>query len=164
MWDIEGRLLDTRPFATSNPERTEIGPNEPIHEIALRVTIDRDLLIHDVEARMAQGAFRACADIENAYRAIVGMNLGSGFSRNVNRLFKGTSGCPHLNELLRSIAATAHQGFWADITRMRGTQPSNNAWWEETPPAVDGCHALRRDGSVVRVRFPRLVEAPSPSA
>src|SRR6478672_9396455 len=49
MWDIEGHLVDTKPFnyALSSGVRQA---GQPVHDMWLRVTIDRDFVVRDIEA------------------------------------------------------------------------------------------------------------------
>ena len=51
LWDIEGRIVDTKPYAFSNKDRGgEIKADEPLHDMSIRLTIDTDLKVHDAEA------------------------------------------------------------------------------------------------------------------
>ena len=51
LWDIEGRLVDIKTYTFHNNERGEVPPGEPVHEMWIRLTVDDDLKIHDVEAK-----------------------------------------------------------------------------------------------------------------
>ncbi|MCB1868104.1 MAG: DUF2889 domain-containing protein, partial [Gammaproteobacteria bacterium] len=51
LWDIEAKLVDTKPFRFENRlggRTTEA--DEPIHGMLLRVTLDLDLVIHEIDA------------------------------------------------------------------------------------------------------------------
>ncbi len=51
LWDIEGHLVDTKTYAFDNRFRGEVAPGMPVHEMWLRVTVDDDLRIKDVEGQ-----------------------------------------------------------------------------------------------------------------
>jgi hypothetical protein len=50
LWDIEGRLVDTKSYPFENSLRGEIPPGEPLHEMWLRLTVDDALLVRDAVA------------------------------------------------------------------------------------------------------------------
>ncbi len=152
--DIEGVLVDIKPFKVVLPERGEIQSGEPIHEMELRITIDRGLLIHDVAATTVSGPYSVCGAINESYRQLIGLRIGSGFTGVVKRLFRTTLGCSHITELLPSIATTAYQAIWGE-----GIPTSTDTTTEadrtgEMPSYLGGCHALRIDGEFVKRHFP----------
>ena len=62
----------------------------------------------------------------------------------------GIRGCTHLVELLWPLATAAYQTIYPVLARER---PARD---EDRPPGhLDSCHALARDGEVVRAHHPR---------
>jgi hypothetical protein len=53
LWDIEGRLTDTKTYDFPNEYRGSIGAGEALHDMWLRLTIDEDFKVHDVEAAIS---------------------------------------------------------------------------------------------------------------
>lgn len=49
LWDIDARITDTKPRVVELASGQR-GPNEPIHDLWLRITIDTQLNIVDAEA------------------------------------------------------------------------------------------------------------------
>jgi hypothetical protein len=49
LWDIEGRLTDTKTYAFPNEWRGEIASGEPIHDMWIRLTVDDDFVVRDIE-------------------------------------------------------------------------------------------------------------------
>ena len=45
LWDIEGRMTDTKTYGFPNEWRGEIKADEPIHDMWLRLTLDDDLVV-----------------------------------------------------------------------------------------------------------------------
>jgi len=79
LWDIEAHLSDvkTTPHSRHHGGR-ERKPGEPVHDMWLRVTIDLDMKIHEVEARTDEGPYPICGDITPNFRALAGLTIGPG--------------------------------------------------------------------------------------
>src|SRR3546814_6328924 len=58
LWDIEGRIVDTKAYPFANQDRGEIPPGEALHDMSLRLTIDEDFKVHDIEAVTDYSPFR----------------------------------------------------------------------------------------------------------
>ncbi len=81
--------------------------------MGLRITVNRDLIIREVEALTAHGPSPECKDIADTYRQLLGLRITAGFSSEVKRLFGGRFGCTHLTDLIGPLATTAMQTLWA---------------------------------------------------
>lgn len=152
LWDIEGELIDTKPFELSLPERGLIEAGEPIHRMTLRLAVDLRLVIHEAEACMYSTPYRVCPGITSAYTQLAGMQIGPGFVLSARKRLRRVSGCTHLTELIGHVATVAYQTLW---DRMDNPDGGN----EENKPAeyaFDGCHALDRSGELVRRLFPEF--------
>ena len=53
LWDIEARIVDTKPFAYREPFRGLREVGDPVHDMAVRLTIDNDMVVRDIEVRSA---------------------------------------------------------------------------------------------------------------
>ena len=79
LWDIEACLIDTKQRAYNNPERGDIPPGEPIHEMYIRVTIDLDMEIHDVESTTPYTPFATCLGASPNMKKLIGLKIGAGW-------------------------------------------------------------------------------------
>lgn len=157
LYEIEATLTDVKAYPVFVGDRDRIEPGEPFHEMYLRLVIDADLDIREVVARTARAPYGICGDIASRYARLVGLNLGAGFMKQARAIVGGTSGCTHLTELLGPAATTAIQAVWH--VRDRLDEPVSErapklAPATQCPPELDHCHALRRDGDVVRRYHP----------
>jgi hypothetical protein len=163
-WDIEACLTDHKPRDVTLA--TGVRPKGlPIHELWLRITIDRKLTVVDAEASSDWVPYPGhCEDANPAYRALIGLNLLDDFRRNVRRLLAGTAGCTHLTELCSILPTAAIQAFAGEVwnTRDSGSTVSGEAGGESASQFASGapfqlgrCQALRFDGEAVRHFFPR---------
>jgi hypothetical protein len=154
LWDIEGRLTDTKTYAFNNRWRGEVAAGRPVHDMSVRLTVDDELVIRAVEAVIDAAPFAVCAEVTGAtppFAALEGERIGRGWSRTVRRLVGGTKGCTHVTELLGRMATTCYQTVfpYRARTRARPTEPR--------PPRLrNSCHAWRDDGPLVAELHPRF--------
>lgn len=150
-WDIEGHLVDVKTYDFSNKDRGEIKAGEPIHEMWLRLIVDGDYAIHDVEAVTDHGPFNLCGNIAPDYRKLIGEKIIPGFTARCRTLFGGVQGCTHITELLGRMANATFQAI-APIKSREAAAARDSA--KSKPRILDTCHALASDGPVVRREFP----------
>jgi DUF2889 family protein len=167
LWDIEVCLTDTKPRDTVLA--SGVRPNGlPIHELWLRITIDRKLNVVDAEASSAWVPYPGLCEASNpAYRALIGLNLLDNFRRHAARLLGGTVGCTHLTELCAVVPSAAIQAFAGDVWNTanasteqrdeagRAGADSNEISNDKPPFQLGRCHTLRFDGEAVRQFYPR---------
>ncbi len=145
LFDIEGHLVDAKDV--DFPVGGEVRPaGEPVHDMWLRIAVDREFRIVEAEARIDGMPYRdTCGRIAPDYANLVGLTIGPGYLRHLKERLGGVAGCTHLTELAGSLATAAFQTFAG-----QGVLPS-----DRKPPQLDRCHALATDGDVVRRFHPR---------
>ncbi|MFT4065040.1 DUF2889 domain-containing protein [Paraburkholderia sp.] len=168
LWDVEACLTDEKPRDVALA--SGVRPNgQPIHELWLRITIDRKLNVVDAEASSDWVPYpRLCQASNPAYRALIGLNLFHNFRRDAARLLAGTAGCTHLTELCAILPTAAIQAFAGDVWNTANeSAPGESAGSADAsadpgehsndkPPFQLGrCHALRFDGEAVKQFYPR---------
>lgn len=157
LWDIEGCLTDHKPHDVALAPG--VRPNGlPIHELWLRITIDRKLTVVDAQASSDWVPYPGHCEVSHpAYRALIGLNLLDDFRRQARLRLGGTAGCTHLTELCAVLPTAAIQAFAGEAWNMRdGARGAASAVDESEPPfQLDRCHALRFDGEAVRRFYPR---------
>jgi len=118
---------------------------EAIHDMWIRVTIDRSFVIHAIQAVTDGMPYPgACNRIEAAYGKLVGANLVIGFRKALHDAMGGIRGCTHLTELLGYLPTAAVQTF-AGLRR--------EAEGDERPFQLDRCHALAITTDTVRTYY-----------
>lgn len=153
--DIEGTLIDTKPFAIEMAEKS-LSADEAIHQMTVCLTIDRQRNIVDAQARTVDSPYRICGSIAKSYRQLIGLRIEPGFTQQVKRMFRGTLGCTHLTELLPPMATIAFQIQWA---RPDEFEAADERTTQRRTSPLGGCHALRLDGEVVRMYMPERYQA-----
>jgi Protein of unknown function (DUF2889) len=118
--------------------------------MSIRLTLDNELTVIKAEAATAAGPFAICPAITPAFAKLEGLLIGPGWRRAVQARLGGVQGCSHLVELLGPLATTAYQTIHAWQARHAPQVAS-----DRPPPHLDSCHALARDGEIVRSHDPR---------
>jgi hypothetical protein len=154
LFDIEGRLLD-RKDVTFPVGGRQLPPGEAVHDMWLRITVDRDLHIVDAAASTESMPYTgSCDRITPDYAKLIGLSIGPGYLRHVKELLGGVRGCAHITELAASLATAAFQTFAG-----QGLMPS-----ERKPPQLDRCHALDTHGETVARFYPKWYRGGAPAA
>lgn len=165
LWDIEGHITDVKAYAHSSEHRGEMGPDDPVHDMWIRLTVDETYTIRAVEARTDFSPFRICPDITGNFQRLVGLRIGAGFHRAVRERVGGTQGCVHLVELLGPVATVAFQTIQADKSKelhaaWRQTagiaEPARETGPRRKPHVLDTCHAWASDSDVVQRWLPEF--------
>ncbi|WP_429259507.1 DUF2889 domain-containing protein [Paraburkholderia sp. GAS334] len=152
---MEGEVRDITPDGTDLLFKTVPG-GAAIHDIRVVMTLDRGLVVQSVTARMLETPTRYCPEIERAYSALTGLQVGPGWRQQVKAHVGGVRGCTHVTELiLGPMATTAMQARFA----IQRAQPE----WRERfdgdaplprPAMLDTCHSYRSDGDAAKIFWP----------
>lgn len=153
LWDIEARMVDTKTYAYDEPIRGHRAVGEPVHDMAVRLTLDDAMVVRRVEVAMPSAPYGACPGAIPAYQSLIGRRVGPGWRAAVREAVGGTRGCTHVRELLLPMASVAFQtmtGFRDDADE--SASPSG----DERPYFVDACRAWASDGEMVATLYPRF--------
>ena len=174
--DIEAELVDKiksgRPlrvkagFDPTAPDlqvgfrsRPPVTPGQHMHRMAVTLTLDDDYTIRDLRASTLTAPWPMCGGTDEAYRRLIGLRIGPGFSRQLKQLVGGVEGCTHLSELVAQAANTYMQASWPDrIARQMAVSPDPRQWPDRGAVGfVNHCHAWRADGATLAQEYPELV-------
>jgi hypothetical protein len=150
LWDIEGRLVDTKGYKFDNNDRGVIQPGEALHDMQVRMTVDDRFVIRGVEATTNAGPYGVCPAIAENYRKLEGKRIATGWRKTLKDLFGGTEGCTHITELLGAMATVAFQTIYPVLAKEGKTRPAQGI----RPLLIDSCHAFRSDGAIVQREWP----------
>ncbi len=149
LWDIEGHMTDTKTYAFGNQHRGEVQAGEPLHDMWLRLTIDENFVVQDIEAETDAGPFAVCPAITPNFKRMVGVRIGQGWRQKVREQLGGAEGCTHLTEMLQAMATVAFQTLYPVLKRKAEENPRPGR-----PPLIDTCHAFKSDGDIVKKAWP----------
>ena len=148
LWDMEAELHDSK--AQDMPSFRHQGvrlAGDPIHHMWLRVTIDRQLVVHAIEAAMDAHPLQDCPQARPALQGMVGACMARGWRQAIAQHMGGVASCTHLRELLFNMATAAFQTLPAAFG---GGDP-------DTPPRHLGqCTGWDFEGNGVKEYFPQF--------
>ena len=136
-----GHLTDIK--SHDNPMKTGVRAGQPIHEMWIRLTIDRHSTILDATASSDAVPYPGgCENIAPSYKRLIGLNLVRDF-RAVKNHFAAVKGCTHLTEMLTGFPTAAIQTFAGEMPEERtdGRKPFQ----------LDQCHALDTGSDTVKL-------------
>jgi hypothetical protein len=152
LWDIEAHLTDVK----NHDFRLKTGvrrAGQAVHDMWLRVTIDRSFTIVAAEASSDVVPYPGgCESIAPAYRGLVGLSLIKDFRRKTRELLGGVRGCTHLTEMLGGLPTAAIQTFAGEMPELGegGRKPFQ----------LDQCHALETTTQTVKQLYPKWYRGP----
>jgi len=157
LYELDGRVTDTKAQPFVLDERGTVPPGEPIHDMWLRLVVDESLVVHDIVAVTDYSPYGVCKEATAAMRVIVGEQIRAGWTMRVKSLLGGAKGCTHLMELLIPLATAAYQTL-APV-RMQRADALNSSG---RPLKIDSCYAFAATRDVVRRRWPAFAEEAPP--
>ncbi len=146
LYDIEARIIDTKSYSYTEQLGRMVAAGQPVHHMVMRVTIDKQMKVHDVEAVTEVAPYSICASITPNFKRLIGLTIGAGWRRNIAQRLGGTEGCTHLVELLMPIATVAFQ----TVAEWEAQDPTKK------PFQLDGCHAWAADGPITKALLPQF--------
>ena len=150
LWDIEGRIVDTKPYRFQNRDRGGwIEADEALHDMCIRLTINLDLEVIDVDAVIDYSPFNYCKSVSQVARNLIGLQIAPGWTQKSKRAMGANRGCTHLTELLGPVATTAIQTIASAKSRLGQAKArrSSNVF-------LDSCHTYASDSPVVKLHWP----------
>ncbi len=156
LWDIEGRIVDTKPYRFQNRDRGGwIEADEALHDMSIRLTVNLELEVVDVDAVIDASPFNYCKSISSIARNLIGLRIQPGWTQKSKTAMGANRGCTHLTELLGPVATTAIQTIASARRRgdKTGKASGENAF-------LNTCHSYADDSPVVKVHWPQHYRGP----
>jgi hypothetical protein len=149
LWDIEGELHDSKAYdapAYRTPNVMRLA-GAPIHHMWLRVTIDRQLVVHAIEVAMDTHPLQGCTQAQPALQRMVGSSMQRGWRQAIQKHLGDVAGCTHLRELLFNLGTAAFQSLPAVFASGRSDEP---------PRHLGQCTGWDFNGAGVKEFFPQF--------
>ena len=154
LYDIEGVLRDTKPRDVENRDRGGVIPaGEPIHEMHVRLTIDRDMTVVAVEGETRFSPFRICVHGPDTLGNLVGLQIGPGWRQSLRKALGRHTGCTHITELLTTMATAAYQSLVGEPASEAQARASAQSQ-EQAPVLLNSCVAFDERSEVVKIEWP----------
>lgn len=161
LYEVEASLVDTKSEPFLGLLATEpIPPGVALHDILVTLAVDESMVVHDARVEMRMTPFQRCGGVVDTLAPLRGLQMGTGWNRQVRERLGGSASCAHVVELLAQMATTAYQGLSSRrMLRMHlpESEPLRRA-------RVDSCYAFAAHGEVVRELWPHLARSESPES
>lgn len=153
LFDIEAAIVDRKTYDVEEPYRGHRPAGAHVHDMELRLTLDRSMTVRDIEVTTNHAPYDICPTVAPGYKALIGAKVGGGWRKAVTEAVGRTKGCTHITELLMPAATVAFQtmGNWR-------TSPSTEA---QKPGFIDGCKAWDSTSHVVKRLYPLHYKGPA---
>ena len=119
LFDIEAEMTDNKSYPFPTEFRGDVTPDQYVHHMKVRVTVDRDMKVHAAEALTIAGPYAICPTANDAFQHIVGLTIGPGWRRKVAAAIGGRHGCTHITELMGVVGTIAFQTRYGEDARQR---------------------------------------------
>ena len=119
MYDIEAELTDNKTYPFPTEFRGDVTPDQFIHHMKVRVTVDTAMTVQAAEAITIAGPYAICPTANDVFDSLVGLSIGPGWRRRVTQAIGGRHGCTHITELMGVIGTIAYQTRYGEESRRR---------------------------------------------
>lgn len=162
LFDIEAHIVDRKTYSYDSQWRGVVASGHPVHDMSLRLSVDGDLVVREVEAVMDVQPYTICSEVLDNFQRLVGLRIGAGWNKRVREAVGGVEGCTHLGELLGPLATVTFQTLSGDYPRelmgkpprQRGAASAKGENDGEALFMLNGCHTWRSDSPVVKRDYP----------
>jgi hypothetical protein len=162
LWDVEGHITDLRHFHYSTRWKGQQTPEQPLHQMWLRLTLDDHRKILAVETSMDDTPFDMCTEVTQHYQRLIGITIGAGFGKKVGELVGGVEGCTHVTGLLHAMATVTLQAMASEAFKLFPDENVNADRWHAldrvfsdgksggSPSLINTCHTHAENSPVTQ--------------
>ncbi len=155
LFEIEAELIDTKNYDFQNHDRGTIKKDEPIHQMKIKLVLDDNLFVVDAEAKTENSPYSICKNANSNFKKIIGLQIKSGWKREITKLIGETNGCTHITELLSSAATAAFQTIYPYKSKQKNRNETKLNQNQEKPLLLGTCHAFNTSSEVVKRLWPK---------
>ncbi len=158
LFEIEAELVDTKNYDFENYDRGTIRKNDPIHQMKIKLVLDDNLFVLDAEANTINSPYSVCKSANTNFKKIIGLQIKSGWKKEITKVIGGIKGCTHITELLSSVATTAFQTIYPYKSRKEDKNETEINQSQQKPLLLETCHAFNTKSEVVKRLWPEWHE------
>jgi len=143
---VHGVLKDERYIRIFDVTGAVIEPGI-IHHIDVKLLIKPDpLTIEDAEAQMIQVPMTECTTTLDTIEKLKGLEIKSGFSKNIRDIMGGKKGCTHLCQLVIVMGQEIVHGWLTQKRKDKSSMPKDLDNFSEKNFLIDSCRLWTRKG------------------
>ncbi|MEX1306303.1 MAG: DUF2889 domain-containing protein [Rhodovibrionaceae bacterium] len=161
LWDIEGRIRDSKTYSFENDHRGSVEAGDAIHEMEVRLTLDDGFEVVAAEAATHHAPYGLCPAVTPNFAKLTGLKVGPGWRESVRRRVGGVEGCTHIVEMVFNMATVAYQTMVPILARERSSNRPGDVTGKK-PALLNSCHVFASDGEVARESWPQFYTGDKP--
>ena len=154
LFDLEGRLVDTKAYAYHEPYRGVRAAGDTLHEMVVRLTIGIDMVVREIHVSMPATPYPPCGQAQLNFAGLVGLSLARGWRKALDEKVGAVLGCTHVREMLAHMPTIGYQTLSGWSLRSAEGMQDVPLRAEGQPRFIDGCRGWASDGPVVAVLMP----------
>ena len=161
LFDIEGRITDSKTYAFSNHHRGTVEPGGPIHDMLVRITVDDELTIVSAEALSLDTPYDVCPLAALNFKRLKGIRIGPGYMRRVKERYGRAQGCTHILEIMYPLGTTAFQTVYPYREYQMQQSGASEQESMRTDRLLNSCYAFSVHSPVVERLWPEHYAGPN---
>ncbi len=143
---VEGELKDNRYQSVYDITGLQLTAG-PIHHLVVRLLIrGKSMEIEDAEAEMLHVPHKECNTTIESIADVIGLEVKSGFIKNVQKKIGGIKGCAHITHLLTVMSQAIFQGMVVVQGKHRALLPKNIDDMKGLENLKDSCKMWEQGG------------------
>lgn len=143
---VHGILKDQRKTAIFDVTGALLKPGI-IHHMEVILLIKSDpLRIEDAEADMIHVPTPECRTTLDTIEKLKGLEIRSGFSKNIRRIMGGKAGCTHLSQLVLAMGQEIVHGWLSHKRKEYSPAPKDFDHFDEKQFLIDSCRMWTKTG------------------
>ena len=142
-------MVDTKADDLTLPDGRHLPARQPLHNMSIRLVVDEDLVVIDIDAATDASPFGVCREATATLQTMKGLRIGAGWNQAIRQRLGGRQGCTHLTELLAPLATVAFQ----TLSPVRQAMPTP-VDASGKPRKIDSCYAYASHREIVQRRWP----------
>ena len=147
LFDIEAEMTDNKSYPFPTEFRGDVTPDQYVHHMKVRVTVDRDMKVHAAEALTIAGPYAICPTANDVFADLVGLTIGPGWRRRVAAAIGGRA---WLHPYHRIDGGDRHHRLPDPLWRRGATAPLNSCRDRNGNSESPQRRACQRDGEQLR--------------
>lgn len=160
LFDIEGRITDTKSYPFINHFRGEVKPGEAVHDMLVRITVDEKLTIVEASAVSVDTPYDICPLAALNFKRLKGIRIGPGYMRKIKERYGRAQGCTHILELMYPLGTTAFQTVYPYLEYQKQQQGVPEGETMRTDTLLNSCYAFSQHSPVVEYLWPDRYAGP----
>ncbi|MBC2705845.1 DUF2889 domain-containing protein [Desulfobacula sp.] len=143
---VHGVLKDRRYISVFDVAGAVTGPGI-IHHMDVKLMVTPDpLMIEDAEGKMIHVPMPECSSTLDTIEKLKGLEIKSGFSKNIRDIMGGKKGCTHLCQLIIVMGQEIVHGWLTQKRKDKPPAPKDLDSFNEKKFLIDSCRMWTRQG------------------